>query len=336
METLSLFTEFSALLNCRSEDAALGQLLDSVGVQRRPMKPTFFKSPFAVPFHVSKLGLLLYFEDSNWVEGRRPRTWGDGELLLRSVAVTSGVPKQAERFPGRLPAEISWEDNRERVRAKMAAQGEIGGVLHEGWRDCWWQGEQFLSVFYQPGEIGAADTHGVYEITQGLFDPPSQPAHGLLPEQYPKPQEIIDLFGQSGKSLGFRHVFSAFDPETWDWDSHMDMSLAYGFELYFDPSRPATDGTPAFVGINLKRDRLGPSTAWLGKLPLDLKWNDSINEVLRRMGRRPEKWDLSSAVWGWAKWFQSDHLLWVNFDTMCNYLESIAIMDLEYEMARAE
>ena len=53
METLSLFTEFSALLNCRSEDAALGQLLDSVGVQRRPMKPTFFKSPFAVPFHVS-------------------------------------------------------------------------------------------------------------------------------------------------------------------------------------------------------------------------------------------------------------------------------------------
>ena len=107
MESLFLFTDFVALLNRRSEDAELVQLLDSIGVQRRPMKPTFFKSPFAVPFRVSKLGLLLYFEDSNWVEGRRPRTWGDGELLLRSVAVTSGVPNQAERFPASFS--MRWE-----------------------------------------------------------------------------------------------------------------------------------------------------------------------------------------------------------------------------------
>ena len=63
MESLFLFTDFVALLNRRSEDAELVQLLDSIGVQRRPMKPTFFKSPFAVPFRVSNLGLLLYFED---------------------------------------------------------------------------------------------------------------------------------------------------------------------------------------------------------------------------------------------------------------------------------
>ena len=42
MESLFLFTDFVALLNRRSEDAELVQLLDSIGVQRRPMKPTFW------------------------------------------------------------------------------------------------------------------------------------------------------------------------------------------------------------------------------------------------------------------------------------------------------
>ena len=328
--TINLLDHFTALIGVQADDPRLLAELDALGVLRRPTLPTFFNSPYEVPFRISKHGLLLHFQDAHYINNATPRSWGKGNLQLRSVIACAGIPNEVKRFEGALPFEISWEDNREQVRAKLAAHSEW--VLHEGWRDCWWRADRYISVFYQPAQIGADDAPGVFEIVQGQFYPPSKPLHRLRPEHYPAPAALIAQFGHSGHSDAFRQLLVAFKPDNWDWEStHIDLSRQYGMELYFDCQQKEMDGTPAFVGINLKRDRVGPSTAWLGALPFDLQWDNSIADVLRGIGRQPDEWDLDHEVWGWAKWRFEDHLLWIDFDTMRNRLESISLIDLNYQ-----
>ena len=327
------FERFTSLLGVMSDDPVLVKALDDFGVLRRPTVPSFFKSPYEVPFRLSKLGLLLGFQDTNYVNNMPLRSHGRGSLQLRSVAATAGIPSQVRRYSGSLFDDIIWEDNRQKARTKMFNSANDPGVLHVGWRDSWWKADRYRVIAYQPGRIGADDENGIFEIAEGLFLPPSQSLQNFSSIDYPSVPALIDCFGHSAGGASLIELFRAFSAQSWEWDSHMNFSRQYGFELYFD-KQSATNREKRFVGIDMKRDRLGPSTAWLGALPFDLNWENSIHDVIARIGRPADVQDLGLDVWGWAKWFMDDHLFWVNFDTMRNRLESIAIMELEYERTR--
>ena len=79
------FSQLSSLLGVHADDERLIDLLDSNGIQRRPETPEFFKSPYEVSFFISKLGLMLYFQDDAYVRNLSPRRWGKSHLVLRSV-----------------------------------------------------------------------------------------------------------------------------------------------------------------------------------------------------------------------------------------------------------
>jgi hypothetical protein len=331
----SLFEIFSEFLGAQASDARLNAVLKSLGIVRRPMVPDFFKSPYEVVFPLSKYGLQLSFQDENYFHRAPARRRGQGELILRSVVAVADSDSMAG-YSGDLPFTLTWGDTPASTRTKMLAAGERAGHLHGGQRDSWWLSDRYMSVTYQHKAWSNQQINeGLGELVRGLFLPPSQASHGLQPADYPSSANIVSCFGKSGKSTQIQSTFHAFDPLDWSDDTHLDFSDSFGLEVYFDASRVTADGSPAFVGVNLKRDRLGSSTAWLGELPLNLSWDDSIDEVIKRIGRQPEQQELDFETWGWAKWFECDHLLWVNFDTLRNRLESIALMDLSYENTRA-
>jgi hypothetical protein len=326
-----LFQGFSNLLSVTADDQTLVQHLQDLAVLRRPMIPDFFKSPYEVPFRLSKHGLMLTFQETNYFRNAPAQLRGRGKLLLRSVVATSGVQQNTLAYTGELPFSLSWGDPFPVVRTKMATASSQAGILHGGPRDCWWQGDRYFSATYTSLPSINHEQEGLSEIVCGLFLPPSQPTHKLQPSDYPSQELMRGCFGGSGRSPAFQACFSKFNPDAWDWSDHIDLSQEFGLELYFDKKRLASDGDPVFVGVNLKRDRLGPSTAWLGSLPLGLQWDNAIDEAIKLIGRQPDEQELDFDVWGWAKWFLDDHLLWINFDTIRNRLESIALMDLAYE-----
>ena len=92
------FSQLSSLLGVSAEDERLIDLLDSNGVQRRPEVPEHFKSPYEVSFSISKLGLMLYFQDDAYVRNLNPRRWGKSHLVLRSVVACSGIENKVKRY----------------------------------------------------------------------------------------------------------------------------------------------------------------------------------------------------------------------------------------------
>jgi len=319
---VSLFS-FLSLLGADSTDAQLVTALDQLGVRRRPEKPSPFKSPYEVLFRLSKHGLCLSFQDLAYVENRPPRQWGDSTLQLRTVTVTAGVEGKYLPYAGEMPYGISWSDTRQQVRERMAQhQDKLHGYL----RDCWWFGERYMSVTYQPGDITRPEQPGVFELSFGLFYPESEL---VRPAKYPNHEVLVGLFGKSMDAPEFRQAFESFDVENWkaqSEDGHLDRRRAFGFELYFDPARPADDGTPSFAGANLTRGRLGPSQKWEGTLPFGLGFDDTPPMLRQKIPAPPLGWDDSMVVWGFAKWSLPQMDVRVNYDTVQNCVECIALL----------
>ncbi|MFM9924883.1 hypothetical protein VLK31_17960 [Variovorax sp. H27-G14] len=319
---MSLFS-FLSLLGADAADARLVALLEEHGVRRRPEKPAPFKSPYEVLFRLSKHGICLSFQDLAYVENRPPRQWGNSTLQLRAVTVTAGVQARYLPYTGEMPYGIAWADTRQQVRERMAQHHD---KLHAYLRDCWWFGERYMSLTYQPGELTQPERPGVFDLTFGLFEPPS-----ALVQQasYPGFQTLVALFGKSMGAPEFQQAFASFDVENWraeSEDGHLDRRRAFGFELYFDPARPAEDGTPSFAGANLTRERLGPSREWKGTLPFGLHFDDTPPVLRHKVPAPPLAWDDGMVVWNFAKWALPQMDVRVNCDTVRNRIECIALL----------
>ncbi|MFJ4112029.1 MULTISPECIES: hypothetical protein [Pseudomonas] len=152
------------------------------------------------------------------------------------------------------------------------------------------------------------------------------------PYEYPSVDQIYELFGQSPATSDFQYIFRDFDPATLMNESELEIverKNHYGFSLYFDKSKRASDGRPTFAGINMCRDRLGTSTAWRGPLPFGLNFDDNPCILEERLGQKADHWS-DNIVFGDARWFFRNFLIWINFDNMDNCIESIRILRAGY------
>jgi hypothetical protein len=150
---------------------------------------------------LSKHGLCLSFQDLAYVENRPPRQWGNGTLQLRTVTVTAGVEGKYLPYAGEMPYGISWSDTRQQVRERMTQHED---KLHGYLRDCWWFGERYMSVTYQPGDITRPEQPGVFDLSFGLFYPESEL---VRPAKYPNHEVLVGLFGKSMDAPEFRQAF---------------------------------------------------------------------------------------------------------------------------------
>ncbi|HSX62441.1 MAG TPA: hypothetical protein VLF18_19830 [Tahibacter sp.] len=309
-----------------STDPAVEAMFVALGVKRRPKLADPPRSPYDAILKISTRGMLLCFTERNYWENMPTRLHGRGdELVFRNVALTSGIPGDMLGYDGPMPFGLAWSDTRDEVRSKMAALGHADR-LHAYKRDAWWLPDHHVRVTYQPGDMNVREEPGIFDISLGIL-----PTDGSAPPEkthYPSPADIVSLFGHPITSPAFRDAFRDFDPddlaEAVDGEA-IDRKREFGFELYFDPKQRAADGTPGFAGIDMTRDRLGDSREWRGSLPFGLHFDDTPAVLPQKVGRSPNQWE-ESHIWGVARWYLPEHLLWVNFDTLDNRLESIALL----------
>jgi hypothetical protein len=317
---------YTKLFGKRSTDPTVEAMFVELGVKRRPALTDPPRSPYEANLKISAQGILLSFTERNYWDNLPPRLHGKStELIFRNIAITSGIPGDMRAYDGVMPFGLDWTDSRSQVRAKMAALGH-DDRLHAYKRDAWWLPDYRVRVTYRPGDMNRTEQPGLFDISLGLPLPASSvpPA----PLAYPRPEEIVALFGQSIHSPAFRHAFRDFDPDDLAEsleDEAINRKREFGFELYFDPKRPASDGTAGFAGLDMTRDRLGDSQLWRGALPFTLNFDDTPAVLAQKVGHQPQQWK-ESHTWGVGRWYLPDLLVWINFDNLDNCLESVSLL----------
>lgn len=319
--------DYTKLFGRPATDPDVEAMFRDLGVRRRPALSSPPKSPYEAVLRISGQGILLAFTDRYYRENKPRRLHGtSGDLIFDNIAVTAGIPDVMRRYAGQMPFGLSWDDTRDQARSKMSAHGH-GDLLHAYKRDAWWLPDYRVRVTYQPGDMKAPEQPGIFDISMGIGLPPSPPVMGKQ-RYYPSPDELRALFGQSATSEMFRNAFRSFDPDDLI-DSvpreAIDRKRKYGFELYFAPDRRAPDGSHAFVGIDMTRDRLGDSAPWRGQLPYGLSFEDSPAILESRLGRPATQWE-DLHTWGYGRWFLKEELVWVQFDNLNNRLESVSLL----------
>ncbi|EST16548.1 hypothetical protein EDP1_2638 [Pseudomonas putida S610] len=303
----------------------------SLGVQRRPALDRPVKCPYEAILRANALGMLFSFTERNYWEGLPISSHGKSDtLIFTNVAVTAGIPNVLRRYTGsELPFGLQWDDDRATARARMAAAG-WEGQLHAYKRDAWWLPDYNIRLTYQPGNIYQPEEPGIFDISLGIPMPTS--AAPFPPRRYPTAKQLCTLFGSSPANPAFQQLFRDFNPIKLLEDSALEVverKHEYGFSLYFDKVRRAPDGYPSFAGINMCRDRMGTSTPWRGSLPFELQFDDSPSCLEARLGQKADHWD-DSNTFGVARWFLPEVMVWVNFDNIDNFLESIRLLRKGY------
>lgn len=323
--------DITKLFGKPSTDPAIEVMFQSLNIKRRPKLSLPAKSPYEAVLRVNAQGMLFSFSERNYWEGLQITSHGkSGALIFTNIAVTAGIPNVMRRYLGSdLPFDLQWEDDRAKARKKLEVVG-WGEQLHAYKRDAWWLPDYHIRLTYQPGNIYLPEELGIFDISLGIPMPAS--AEPFPPHHYPTPEQIFSLFGESPASAAFQHLFRDFDPITLITDSESEIverKHEYGFSLYFDNRCRASDGHPSFAGINMCRDRMGSSRPWRGPLPFGLNFDDTPSVLEARLGKTADHWD-DRNTFGVARWFFPKLLVWINFDSMDNFIESIRILRAGY------
>ncbi len=315
-----------ALLGREATHEAIEGFFIQHAVRRRPVLDRPAKSPYDVTFHMRQLGITFIFQEYNYIHNHAIRSHGKSKkLLLTGILLSSGIENVIRPFSGTLPFGLEWHDDRVSVRKKM---NSFEARLRVHKRDCWWFDDYRMTVSYQPGDINEPQTTGVFEVLFSSYLPPTEKRHQHL--HHPSIRTLQSLFGKSVRDREFAAAFADLNYEDivrWSKeDTAVDLQLQYGFQVYFDQDKPAEDGTPSFGGITFYRDRYGPSAEWLGELPYDIQYNDTPEQVLKKVPAVADLYEDTTALWGVIKWYLPQYLLWVNFDNLVNYVETVSIL----------
>ncbi|MFJ4352762.1 hypothetical protein ACIPZ5_17895 [Pseudomonas sp. NPDC089428] len=323
--------DITRLFGKSATDPSVEAMFQSLNIKRRPELAHPIKSPYEAILRANALGMLFSFTERNYWEGLLPASHGKSDtLIFTNVAVTAGVPNIMRRYTGsELPFGLQWDDDRAMARQRLVAAG-WGNQLHAYKRDAWWLPDYHIRLTYQPGNIYQPEEPGIFDISLGIPMPPS--ADSFPPRRYPTPEQVCNLFGSSPANHAFQDVFRDFDPFALMAESEFEVverKHEYGFSLYFDKVRRAPDGLPSFAGINMCRDRMGTCAPWRGSLPFGLKFDDTPSILEECLNRKANHWN-DSKTFGVARWFLPELLVWINFDNIDNFIESIRLLRAGY------
>ncbi|WP_400564410.1 hypothetical protein ACFELC_23695 [Pseudomonas aeruginosa] len=307
-------------------DPAVEAMFQLLGIRRRPKLAHSVKNSYEATLRAGAQGMRFTFTERNYWEGLKASLHGKSKaLIFTNVTVIAGIP-------GVLPFGLQWKDDRATTRKKLLVAGWGDRLRAHGRRDVWWLPDYRIRVTYQPGDIDPPEAPAIFEISLGIPMPTSvEPFHR---RRYPTPEQVCGLFGESPASPMFLTLFGDFDPirlMTFAVGQEVvDRKHEYGFALYFDKARRAPDGRPSFAGISMCRDRLwGTSTAWRGRLPFGLDFDDPPGLFEERLGRKADYRDDTPAC-GTACWLFPDRSIWVNFDNLDNCIEQVFILRAGY------
>lgn len=261
----------------------------------------------------SRAGIEFGFQDeAAWI-GLDETQFGKRPMVLIQVYLY-GRHEGVRPYQEQLPFGLLLSDDKATVRKKLV---QFESTRHSYICDTWDTPEFRLTVGY-------ADDETCIEAVICILREPPLPALGYALQPAPALGTIVGLFG---RALDDPAVQSAFDPLGLRAriDEIKDTGEAYfqhpfGFALEF--SLP--DGTPnpgahdiLLSGVTFYDDREQGARRWLGDLPYGIRFGDSMETVVQKLGRPPdsEHYDLIS---GRALWIEPALTVNVFYDTTEN------------------
>ena len=227
-------------------------------------------------------------------------------------------------FAGQFPFEILVDDSRATVRAKLSSL-EIAPRSHR--RDVW-DGPKFRVIAEHNGTSGKLDS-----LLVAIPLAPWPPLPGPTPT-LPSIDEIIALFGQTSDTADLRRVFLPLGLDRCAAGlatrRSADLKRAHGLELNFyrdatrEDDKPINDKGALFSAAKFYRSRRLEARQWAGALPCNLEFDLAYPDIVKRVGRAPDK-SRDDNLSGFALWHLPAFTLHVQYDNIINVSHVVSI-----------
>lgn len=237
---------------------------------------------------INEIGLEFGFEDEAYVRGLDPALRREGPLLLSQVCFYGDTPR-THPFPHPLPWGLSFQDDRARVRKKLAAFEDA----RRSYRRDFWRLPKFdVSIGYGK-ESDRLETIFCYLP----YTPwPAKPGEEERVASF-TPEVFAALFGLrwSNPDLRARLAplgYEAALPEVRS-ENVADLSFDHGLELIFAPGSQVSAAEKrfpkalAFAGVTFYASRWVDAYQWAGKLPMGLAFSDTQADLSVKFGAKP-------------------------------------------------
>jgi hypothetical protein len=319
--------ELVGLLGAESDDPRVVDALKAFAI-RWPPELEESDDPDDPDWYVwrpsSANGFEFGFGDEAYLRALDPNLRGSSPLVLNSVCFY-GHHEGVRPHAGDFPFGILLGDSRATVRAKLARL-EVGPRVHI--RDVWDPPKYRIVVEHN------ANSGGLDSVLVKLRLEPWPPLKEHPPPKLPTIDEIVATFGQAWHSPDMRRVFFPLGLDACGPDiathHYADLRRKRGLELYFfsDPTRgddnPIKDKGAIFSAVKFYRARYQDARAWLGPLPCGLEFDISYPEIVRRVGRAPERGN-DGPLSGYALWHLPGFTLHVHYHNVDNVILCVTL-----------
>ncbi len=284
LETESLWTQLNTLSRPELSEEEEDRYHDWVLVRRR--------------------GLELGFVDSEYAAASDRAQWGHGELILSQLYFYSGH-SDIQRFEGAMPFGLQWDDTRAQARARLV---QYESTRHSHLTDTWDVPGYRLTVVYND------DSDSLQRIVCRRQPAPLEPSEAM---RLPALQDLVAALGESITAPSFERLWqngfwSAEHVTAAREDDEIDLNAACGLTL----STSSDKGLLPLRSVTFHRNRDQEGSGWRGELPAGLDFEDSPEDLFRKLGATPVQ-QSDSALTGHGVWHLADvtlHVLYSNVD----------------------
>jgi hypothetical protein len=268
----------------------------------------------------SKAGIEFGFDDEAAWLGLDETEFGERPMLLTQVYFYAHM-EGVRPYMGALPFGLTPNEDRAAVRAKMVG---LESTRHSYSRDTWDAETCRITVSYDGGD------RGIEFVLCMLREPPLPPL-GYAVAQVPAAQDILGLLSQWLDSPAVLHAFgplglAARHEEIKD-TGEADFRVPYGLVLGFSEAlvqQHERGKSRVLSHVTMYRERELDARGWPGDLPHGVKFDDSPEMVVRKVGRRPDI-QMDDSFSGYALWHLDTHSFHVFYSTMENRLMRVSL-----------
>jgi hypothetical protein len=248
----------------------------------------------------SRVGIEFGFQDEAAWLGLDKTELGKRAMVLIQIYLY-GRHEGVRPYKGQLPFGLQLSDDKATVRRKLA---RFESTRHSWICDTWDTPDFRITVGY-------ADDGTCIEAVICILREPPLPALGYGLQPVPALQTLVGLFGRALDDTAVHHVFDPFGLQA-QIDQirnagEADFQYPFGFALEFLlPDSTATAGADDDIllsGVTFYDDRELGARRWPGDLPYGIRFGDSMETVVQKLGRTPdsESYDLISGRALWAE-----------------------------------
>lgn len=301
-----------SLFGTSANGSEIEALLASLNTLHKPVLPDDEEFVYHDWVLVRRKGVELGFSDSEYHKAAHRALWGRGKLLLTQAYFYAGFDT-VRPFTGKLPHGLTFDDDRDRVRAKLAA---FEATRHSYRSDTWDVAGYRLNIVYKEKGQGI-DRMACRVLAAPIPDGQMHSPPGLA--------TVVAAFGADVRTAEFALLWGGLLDKKKLQESieegEINFTQDYGAVLGLACSGSAV----ALRSVTLHRNRDRESRGWKGDMPNRLDFEDSPEVLFTKIKERPVQ-QSDSQLTGHAVWHFEDYTLHVLYSNLDNRLLRVKLI----------